>query len=355
MKPHSGNKYKVIGTMSGTSLDGLDIVAVEFTETNGKWEFSIVAAETVKYSDYWEKQLENAPSLAGDALMKLHANFGRLCGKEIQAFIHRNNFHPFLIASHGHTIFHQPENGFTFQAGDGHSIAIETKTMTVADFRSSDVASGGQGAPLVPVGDKFLFHEYDYCLNLGGFSNISYDKNGKRVAFDICPTNIILNDFAKKHGHLFDKNGEMGQKGEIHKPLLAELNALRYYKQYPPKSLGREWLEEEFIPVLEKYRIPDFDKMRTLYEHIALQISSSVTDTGKLLVTGGGAHNKFLIERIKNLTETEVIIPEDKITDYKEALIFAFLGVLRLKSEINCFASVTGAQKDSSAGVIFMP
>lgn len=355
MKHPSENKIIAIGTMSGTSLDGLDVVAVEFKNFNGNWKFNLLESSTFSYSAEWQNKLMNAPTLSGLELIILNAEYGGLIADKILGFLKEKKINPHLIASHGHTVFHQPEKRITLQIGNGAEIASKTGITTVSDFRSFDVALGGQGAPLVPVGDKFLFGKYDYCLNLGGFSNISFDKNGKRLAFDICPVNIILNRYAEKHGQAYDKNGELGRKGEIHIPLLNALNELPYYHEHPPKSLGREWLEQHLIPVLEKYHIPETDTIRTLYEHIAVQISDSVADSQKLLITGGGAHNKFLIERIKKRSKAAVIIPETKIIDYKEALIFAFLGVLRLKNEVNCFASVTGASRDSSGGVIFNP
>jgi len=352
MKLPSENRIIAIGIMSGTSLDGLDVVAVEFEKINGNWNFNLLATNTFSYSDEWQNKLMNAPTLSGLELTKLNVDYGGSIANKIIGFLKEKKINPHLIASHGHTVFHQPEKRITLQIGSGAEIASKTKITTVSDFRSLDVALGGQGAPLVPVGDKLLFAEYDYCLNLGGFSNISFDKNGKRLAFDICPVNIILNRYAEEQGQAYDKNGEMGRKGEIHTPLLDALNELHYYRQHPPKSLGREWLEQQFIPVLEKFPVSETDAMRTIYEHVAIQISGSVTEGKKLLVTGGGAHNKFLVERIKKRSKAEVIFAETKLVDYKEALIFAFLGMLRLKNEVNCYASVTGASCDSSAGNI---
>jgi anhydro-N-acetylmuramic acid kinase len=358
MKPHFKNSIKAVGLMSGTSLDGLDLVAVGFWQTGEKWNFHIEAAETVDYSAEWKNRLKNAPELSGEELIQLHTEYGRFLGNETKRFIAQNHFQPDIIASHGHTIFHQPEKGFTFQAGSGFEIAAVSGITTIADFRSGDVALGGQGAPLVPVGDRHLFSEYEYCLNLGGFANISFEKNGKRIAFDLCPVNIILNHFAEKQGFAFDKNGEMGRKGKVNSALLNKLNQLDFYHAEPPKSLGREWVEKVFMPVLNDFEITEEDKLRTVYEHIAQQIAGIIgggTDKGggKMLVTGGGAFNAFLIELISGKTPVELVIPAKEIVNFKEALIFAFLGVLRLKDQINCFASVTGAKKDSCSGVVF--
>lgn len=353
MKPPFGNKIKAIGAMSGTSLDGLDIAAVEFEFKNNQWKFEIAEATTVSYSPEWTEKLKNAHTLPGEKLMELNAEYGIFTGKEINKFIGQSGFQPDLIASHGHTIFHQPEKHFTLQIGSGAEIAAITKTTTVADFRTTDIALGGQGAPLVPVGDKLLFSGFDYCLNIGGFANVSYNDKNRRLAFDIGPANFALNHFAEKQGVPFDKGGELGRKGTLNYKLLAELNNLGYYTQEPPKSLGREWMEDVFFPLIRKFDISDFDKMRTIYEHIAIQIANAGASSGKLLITGGGAFNTFLVERIKYHSNLEIVIPDAIIINYKEALIFAFLGVLRLQNQINCYASVTGAVKDSSVGVVF--
>jgi len=256
MKPLSGNNYKTIGIMSGTSLDGMDLAAIEFQLKNGKWRFSIIVAETISYDKGWLKKLQTSPTLSGEELIELHSEYGRFIGLQVNRFIEKTGFKPDLIASHGHTIFHRPEKQFTFQLGNGTAIFTATNITTIADFRTGDVALGGQGAPLVPIGDELLFPEFDYCLNLGGFANISYRQNQKRVAFDICPVNFVLNHFAEKQGLPFDTNGELGRQGKLNSELLEKLNLLPFYKQSSPKSLGREWVENEFFPKLDSFSIP---------------------------------------------------------------------------------------------------
>lgn len=345
--------------MSGTSLDGIDLVAAEFGQINDKWKFNIVGTETIVYSREWINKLEQSPTLSGLELIELHNDFGNFIGIQVIRFIKAKNFTPDLISSHGHTVFHQPEKGITFQIGNGANIAANTKIKTIADFRSQDIALGGQGAPLVPIGDRLLFSEYDYCLNLGGFSNISFEKNLKRVAFDICPVNIILNYFAEKQGFAFDRNGELGRKGKVNTKLLRELNQIKYYLKKPPKSLAREWLMEVFMPVIDNSEIDEKDKLRTIYEHISLQIADVVKDGGKgkekMLITGGGAFNKFLIELLLSKTSLELVVPSKELINFKEALIFALLGFLKLNGQINCLSSVTGASHDHCSGVIFNP
>jgi len=346
--------FRVLGLMSGTSLDGLDIADCSFKSGPEGWNFQINSAETYKYSDKWKKKLAGAQNLDAFSFTLLHKEYGEYIGKRILDFLDCRTAEIDLIASHGHTVFHQPDKKLTWQIGDPNSIYAETGIKTISDFRSLDVALGGQGAPLVPVGDRLLFADYDFCLNLGGFSNITYSINGKIYAFDSSPANLGLNYLMNKMGKEFDNNGETGRNGSVSQDLLEKLNLLPYYQLAPPKSLGREWMESEFIPILEQSTISDIDKLRTIYEHIAIQIVKTIAfkEKGKLLATGGGAHNSFLIERIQSGTKHQVIVPDTKIIDFKEALIFAFLGILRLQNENNCLSSVTGSSKDNSGGLV---
>ncbi len=356
-------EYTVVGIMSGTSLDGLDIALCHFKIENEQWDFKILKAKTYDYSDEWKQRLENADKLSGFELIKLHKEYGKFIGEMVNRFLTGVIQRTDLIGSHGHTVFHIPEQQVNFQIGDGAMIAATTGINTVADFRTLDIALNGQGAPLVPIGDYFLFRKYDSCINLGGFANISFiDKDNKQIAYDICPTNIVLNELAQSKGLEYDKNGELGQKGSINSKLLEELNNLDFYKQAPPKSLGKEWVELNIKPVLEKYKISTEDKIRTFYEHAAQQISESINTNIKnstnetessVLFTGGGTHNQFLMNLIKKKSKAAIIIPGKEIIDYKEALIFAFLAVLRLRREINCLSSVTGSKYDSSGGIVY--
>lgn len=342
----------ILGIMSGTSLDGLDLALCRFNKTGEKWQYKIVAAETINYPANWEMKLQKADKLNGEDLLLLHNSYGRFIGQTAKKFLSGKD-KPDLIASHGHTIFHQPEKQFTFQIGNGACIAASSEIPTICDFRNLDVALGGNGAPLVPIGDLNLFPEYDYCLNIGGFANISYSSGNKRIAYDICPANIIANLISQEKGMSFDRDGEMGKAGTLNNELLGKLNHLGYYKMPPPKSLGREWLEEKIIPVIQSFNISTTDKLRTLYEHIAFQISGSLKNEGDILITGGGAKNKFLIERISGLCVNKIDIPSTEIIDFKEALIFAFLGVLAYNNQTNCLSSVTGAKHDNIGGIFF--
>lgn len=344
--------YKVIGLMSGTSLDGLDIAFCKFTFQK-EWQFEIIKCTTIDYSKEWKANLTEAYLLSGFELIKLHKLYGKFIGDSVNTFIQQNNIQVDLLASHGHTVFHQPDKRVTLQIGDGHEIAVKTGITTICDFRSLDVALGGQGAPLVPIGDQLLFSDYDYCLNLGGFANISFEENNTRFAYDICPANIILNHLTRKFGHDYDKNGALGLLGKTNTELLQKLNAIDYYKKSYPKTLGREWLEAEIIPIFNETDLSLHDKLRTLYEHIATQISQSISKKdSNVLITGGGAYNKLLVNLIKQKISSKVIIPDNNLINYKEALLFALLGVLKMEGKVNCLASVTGATRDSCGGVV---
>ena len=347
----NSEKYNVIGVMSGTSLDGLDIAHCEFWQENNNWKFNIVDAKTFKYNKNWLQKLSNAHNLSSKDLIELNNIYGNFIGEKVIEF--SNKRHIDFIASHGHTIFHNPEKGFTYQIGNGANIAATTKIKTIADFRTLDVSLGGQGAPLVPIGDKLLFSNYDYCINLGGFANISFCKNDTRTAYDICPVNIIANSLVLPLGLEFDKDGELGRTGSINNELLYKLNSLEFYSKKHPKSLGREWVEKNISPLLIENKISINDALRTLYEHVAFQISDNLK-YGNVLVTGGGTKNKYLISLIKQKSKlVNFIIPDVQLIDFKEALIFAFLGVLKNNKQINTLSSVTGASIDSSGGAIF--
>ncbi|MEO6903846.1 MAG: anhydro-N-acetylmuramic acid kinase [Bacteroidia bacterium] len=355
----SNPTYKVIGLMSGTSLDGLDIAYCEFSLINKKWSFQIVQAETLPYPEEWKQHLISLENTNAATYEYLNMKYGFYIGYKASDFIIKNKLTVDFVSSHGHTIFHQPENKFTSQLGSGAAIASKCKLPVVCDFRSLDVALGGQGAPLVPIGDQLLFSEYAYCLNLGGFANVSYEYENKRIAYDICPVNIVMNAICELTGKLYDNNGESAQSGMISQYLLAELNELDFYRIAinMPKSLGKEWVLKNIHPLIEKYELSESDLLCTFCEHIATQIAKAINHRpiGKLFITGGGVYNGFLISCIKKQVVHEICIPDKKTIEFKEALIFAFLGVLRMRNEINCLKSVTGASAESSCGAIYNP
>ena len=354
--------YNVIGVMSGTSLDGVDLAHIKFRLENRKWLFEILENETVSYSQSWINQLKIAVDYSEKELVKLNSDYTKLLGSIILNFIEKHEIESLdAVCSHGHTILHQPEKGLTLQIGNLPEILTLIHQIVVCDFRVQDVKLGGQGAPLVPIGDQILFAEYDYCINLGGFSNISFEQNNERIAFDISPVNTVLNYYANQLGLDYDDKGQLSRTGKINEKLLDELNSIPFYSQKFPKSLGFEFVKEIVLPIIESFQIPMEDKLRTFTEHVALQISLAIQSfetkndkKEKMLITGGGAYNDFLIEKIQfYLPEIELIIPSPKILEFKEALIFALLGVLKLRNEINVLKSVTGAKTDHSSGVIY--
>ncbi len=356
MKTETIRKYNVIGLMSGTSLDGVDIAHCQFVLTKGKWVFSIEAAKIFPYTTPWKTLLASAHHLSSEKLMQLHAYYGNFLGGLCLQFIQKNKIKKIeLIASHGHTIFHQPKNKFTFQLGDGNALHAITGLPVVFDFRSLDVALGGEGAPLVPIGDQLLFSDYGACLNLGGIANLSMDAKGKRRAFDVCFCNMALNHLAAKAGKDFDENGMLAKKGSVNQRLLRSVDRIYQARRKKNPSLGREGFEEDFQTLLDDESIALNDRQRTVCESIANEIALAVgQQKQKLLATGGGAFNSFLIELIQSKisSHTKIIVPNKTIINFKEALVFAFLGVLRLRGEINVLKSVTGAVRNSCSGVL---
>lgn len=346
-------ELRITGIMSGTSLDGVDLALCSFTETIKGFDYSIIKAETVPYNSEWKSRLRALENASAELLAFEHAAFGELLGSLAYSFNKGEKVD--FISSHGHTIFHQPSKRFTFQLGSGAAIAAVAGIPVVCDFRSKDVTLGGQGAPLVPIGDELLFGDYDYCLNLGGIANISMRDHNKRVAHDICPVNLILNELAKEAGLEYDSDGQLASQGSIINGLLDELNHLSFYSLPGPKSLGREMIVDVFLPLLERYRAYTLiDRLSTCNEHIAQMIGhATMKKSGKMFVTGGGAYNGDLVARIRKYTNAAVIIPERKIIEFKEALIFAFLGWLRWEGKVNALSSVTGAKADSCGGCIY--
>lgn len=349
--------FKVIGLMSGSSLDGLDIAYINFSHDKKRWFFQILEAGNIPYTNYWKERLSEAYNQKPEDLKQLDIEYGRYIGDITKKFISKYEMSPKLIASHGHTIFHRPEERFTLQIGDGQEIANATGIMTINDFRTEDVKKGGQGAPLVPIGDKYLFADYPICLNIGGIANLSYDVDGKRIAYDICIANQLLNYLAGRLGYDYDKNGEFARKGAVDQELFNKLNDNKYYCQKAPKSLGREFFENVQREFIDSCSSDTKDLLATATEHIAYQIVKATEhlDATKMLISGGGAKNDYLIERISRLSKHEIVIPDSMIIDYKEALIFAFLGVLKMEGKVNVLSSVTGAESDGSNGKVYMP
>jgi len=352
-------KYYVLGVMSGTSLDGIDIAEITFKHTN-KWAFRLGVCNTIPYSKIWIKKLKKAHTKSKKELKLLDVAYTNYLSKIINNFIQKHNIKNLdAICSHGHTILHEPQNGYTLQIGNLPDLAKLTQQNVVCNFRVQDVQLGGQGAPLVPIGDQLLFPDYKYCLNLGGFANISFQHKKNRIAFDNCPVNTVLNYYAQLLGKPYDNNGNFAKAGNLNTKLLRELNQLDYYKKKTPKSLGIEWVNSTIFPLLNTYSINPKDVLHTFSIHVATIIANDLNTyksqpNFKLLITGGGAYNNFLIEKITELTDIIITIPDPKTIEFKEALIFGLLGVLKLNNNINTLSSVTGATNNHSAGNVFV-
>lgn len=347
------NTYFAIGLMSGTSLDGLDICYTKFTFAENKWSFNIIHAETIIYPTLWIDKLKFSKQLQAADLLALHSEYGFYLGETVTEFISKYKIlRVDVISSHGHTVHHQPERRYTCQIGDARAIKLKNNYPIVYDFRSQDVLMGGNGAPLVPIGDEYLFSKYFACLNLGGFSNISFKDNNERIAFDISPFNIVINLFSEQLGKAYDEDGKIASTGMIDDSLLKQLNNLEYYQKSEPKSLGVEFVEAEILPLMQNI-IPE-TAIATFTEHAALQIAAILNKNKikNVLLTGGGTLNKYFIKNLSAKTAADLVVPTEDIINFKEAVIFAFMGVLKLRGEVNTLASATGSSADHSSGLL---
>ncbi len=347
--------FVAIGLMSGTSLDGLDLVCCRFTKHQKAWKYEVLAWKELSYNAHWQQSLSDAFSMNQTALQELDVAFGTFLGQQTRLFINEFKLQPDLVCSHGHTVFHRPAEKVSLQIGEGQSLANACGLLTINNFRQADVLKGGHGAPLVPIGDRLLFGDFDVCLNIGGIANLSFEQNGQRIAWDIAPANMVLNHLANKLGLPYDKDGNQAASGRVNQKLVEQLDDLQYFKDMHPKSLGREWVEQIYFPLVLASDLEVVDLLATCTHQIAGQIAAATSGfaTGKILVTGGGAYNKTLINRLRAISAHEIIIPDEVTIKMKEAIVFALLGVLRFRGEINCLSSVTGAESDSSTGDIY--
>jgi anhydro-N-acetylmuramic acid kinase len=350
----------VIGVMSGSSLDGVDLAACRFFEApDGHYHYQIEAAETIAYSQHWIRELQQARSASLLAGLSLDQDYGLYLGDLVQDFQKRKKLTASLVSSHGHTIHHNAKAHLSVQFGAGSAIHAKTQVPVVSDFRQGDLHLGGQGAPLAPVGDELLFHPYGYCLNLGGIANISFTgPSGKRVAFDVAPCNQVLNYLARQAGLSYDQDGGLAREGVPEQDLLDALNSVPFYQQNGPRSLDRSDIEHTWLPLIDEHESTIAQKLATFHSHLAEQIAEAIAIApadrqSRLLVTGGGAFNRDLVQRIQQHFPGEVVVPDAQLVEFKEAVIFAFMGWLRWHNRINCLASVTGASRDHVAGCLY--
>ncbi|PSR53968.1 anhydro-N-acetylmuramic acid kinase [Adhaeribacter arboris] len=355
------NTYRIIGLMSGTSLDGVDLAYCIFTKKNQNWIYKIYYTATLPYTFFWKQRLDTLMGVSTEKFILADHQYGTYLGEAVREFVSKNGLSPDFIASHGHTIFHQPDQHISYQLGHGAYLAAAAGLPVVCDFRTLDIALGGQGAPLVPIGDQLLFGEYDCCLNLGGIANISVASPAGRIAFDTGACNMLLNTLISEINLPFDENGSLGRQGQVQTKLLEQLNAADYFSAPPPKSLGKEWVDAHTLALLLNANCSLTDKLQTACYHIAFHVAGSIqnlfldSQPRQVLATGGGAFNTYLVELIQQALgpQFKVVVPEPELVSFKEALIFAFLGVLRWRQEPNCFSSVTGAPHDNVGGAIY--
>ncbi len=342
--------------MSGSSLDGLDIAYCQFDFTD-KWTYTLLKSKTASLGNR-ESQLKNATQLNEQELEQLSIDFAKYLAKEVQIFIQENQITEIdAVVSHGHTIYHYPEKGVTCQIGDGQTLANLLELKVINNLRQKDMDVGGQGAPIVPIGDLHLFADFPICLNIGGIANLSIQLQNGIIAFDVCTANQVLNHYANKLGLDYDDKGNIARKGKINTTLLNQLNNLDFYKNENPKSLDNSF-RNQLIQIIDFEEQNIENVLATYTEHIAFQIQQSVEKVNiveaKMLITGGGAFNTFLVERIQANLKARIVIPSKDIINYKEAVVMAFIGVLKLRNEVNVLASVTGAQEDTVCGDVFI-
>ncbi len=351
-----------VGVMCGSSLDGTDLALCRYNRgSDGLWTHDFIATETIPYEEPWGKHLLELPHASAQELASSHVAFGHYLSGLLVDFQARFPEPVHVVGVHGHTVFHDPDRGYTFQLGDGETIAAGLDCPVISNFRTKDIALGGQGAPLVPVGEQLLFPEIDCFLNLGGIVNLTTPVG----AYDICTGNQALNELAEKldPNLRFDPEGRYAAEGRVIESLLAALESQEYILRSPPKSLGREWYESQLHPLLATNEASVRDLLATYTEHIARQVARALeayeAGSPKLLVTGGGYYNTYLLDRIKSLLEvgaTAVVDPASSdLVLFKEAMIFGFLGLLNLLGETNIDASFTGARKSVIGGSIHQP
>lgn len=358
--------YRVIGLMSGSSLDGLDMALVEFNKIDDKWSFNLLSACMETFDSEIENRLRQAHEITAFEYCKLHRDFGFYCGKKVNEFVSASGFSAneiLLVASHGHTVFHFPDDHrFTAQLGDGAALAATSGINVVSDLRALDLAYGGKGAPIVPLGESELFHGYHYFLNLGGIANLSCRDQHRYVAFDVCAANAVLNRLCNDVGMPFDEGGKLATAGKCNVQLLQTLNALEYYQRIPPKTLDNKAGRDEIYPLVKSFSLPVQEALHTYCVHIARQVAKAIMDRNgvaaprKMLVTGGGAFNHFLIQQLQEAVFAlgiEVVIPSADIVNYKEAIVMAYLGLMRYFHKPTVIQTVTGAARASSGGALW--
>lgn len=358
--------YHVIGIMSGSSLDGIDLAYCRFTTgTDLQFDWELILGETMPLPENWQARLAHLPTQNAVTFAKTHVYFGHFLAKTVNQFVEQHQITQLdFISSHGHTIFHNPDKRYTTQIGCGSAIAALTGYPVINDFRMQDIAINGEGTPIAPAADRYLYSDYDFCLNIGGIANITSQIQEDPIAFDISPANQLLNYLSGQLGFAFDNDGQIAASGNLLPELLQLLQGYPYYKSPPPKSISNEWIVSELLPILASFEASIEDKLHTVTQFIAIEVSNSLIrltqDSShaeyRLMLSGGGSKNKYLIESIKSCLSgqlnIELIVPSTETIDFKEAILMGLMGVLRVLNVPNCFSTVTGARFDTIGGAI---
>lgn len=357
---------KILGLMSGSSLDGLDLATVEY-EIDGDSirDWKVLYAASYEYPEKWQSKLESAPAASGYKLASLHAETGNFFGDLCLRFIEESGITPDYIASHGHTVMHAPKLSFTLQIGDASHIAVRAGVPTISDFRTADIAAGGQGAPLAPIVEQYLYKGYGMYLNLGGIANISAHGDSGILAWDVCPCNQLLNFSAGRKDLPYDQDGLLARTGSVDQALLGEFRKIIPLPHSNPYSLDNTFILTKFISLLKASFLSVEDQLCTSVEYISDCITKQAKQARNLLgtqptmlITGGSAHNTFLIERLKarlSQHSIEAVVPDDATIDFKEAILMSLCGLLRILQKPNALASVTGASRDTVNGGVYLP
>lgn len=351
---------RILTFMSGSSLDGMDLGIIEISFNEGKYTFEIQCAETIPYNEFWAKALKEMPKVSAENLVKFDFQYAEYCAHAMLDFCKKHNSKPDVISYHGHTIFHNPQQGYTYALGNLAALQSIAKLPVLGDFRDGDVAIGGQGAPLMGIADTLLFDQHRFNINLGGIANVS-DQSTDKSAFDICPCNQLYNYIYSDLGIIYDDNGNLASNAVLNEELLADLLSDPYLSKEPPKSLDNNYIVANFLPKLN-IDIPSDVKLRTITEFVSISIVDQLEKLSlspkkeTCLVSGGGAHNDFLIETLKSkLTELNInlIVPSKEIIDFKELILMALLAYLKMNNKPNVLASFTGAKSDTISGGIY--
>lgn len=348
--------------MSGSSLDGLDIGIIDIIKKGNELSYEVIRCDTIEYSTEWKKSLTSLPNASAKELANNDMAYSRYMSELIRSFLKEEDQIDY-VSLHGHTLFHEPENGFTYQLGNGGVLSARLGLPVVCDFRSKDIGLGGKGTPLAPIVDSYFYNEYEVLINLGGICNLTFLSKKETIAWDVCPCNQLLNFLSEKMNLAYDKDGLIARNGKLNLDFLNILEKNPYYSEKYPKSLDNQYIKQNIIRELDSYTIPLEDQLHTTCIFVARQIKAAIQMAvkslevawpEKILITGGSAHNAFLIQCIKEHCAPSVVsIPDETIINYKEIILMALCAYLRVNNQENTLSEVTGSSRNSIGGAIY--